>query len=86
MTGNVPHAGAEDLSALARGKLTRILGPVRGERLFAQVLAELHLPGLATPEELHAFGERLSRMGGMEAAVGGLLTVAATLRGARGKA
>ena len=69
---------------LARAKLTRVLGPERGAKIYAEVLAELALDELRTADDLHAFGERLSSRRGFEAAVGSLLAVDAILRGAKG--
>ncbi len=69
---------------LARAKLARVLGPERGAKIYAEVLAELGLDDLRTADDLHAFGERLSSRRGFEAAVGSLLSVDAILRGAKG--
>ncbi len=70
------------LRDLAREKLTRVLGPAKGQRLYEEVLVEAGLAEIVTPDDLYAFSERLSRRGGFEAAVGGMLGVAAVLRGA----
>jgi hypothetical protein len=76
--------GATELNELALGKLTRILGPDRGRRVFDQTLAAVHLTAVRTPEELSVFAATLEKRGGIEAAVAGLLSVAATMRGASG--
>jgi hypothetical protein len=74
--------GDEDLGALALSKLTRVFGPERGARLHREVLREMGIEQLDRPDDLQAFARVLGGRGGMEAAVGGLLGVAATLRGA----
>jgi hypothetical protein len=66
-------------------KLTRVLGPERGHHIYQETLEAVGLTDLRTADELHAFAQRLSSRGGFEAAVGGLLSVAAVLRGARGE-
>jgi hypothetical protein len=73
------------LGELARAKLVKVLGPERGERVFRETLDELALDELATPDQLYAFSERLGTLGGIEAAVGALLGVAAVVRGAAGR-
>lgn len=70
------------LRELALEKLTRVLGAARGRRVYDDVLAEAGLTEVRTPDDLYALSECLSRLGGFEAAVGGLLGVAAVLRGA----
>jgi hypothetical protein len=77
-----PAVAADDLSALALAKLSRVLGPERGGRVFAETLAAARMTTLSTADDLYAFAEHLSRRGGIEAAVGGLLSVAAVIRGA----
>lgn len=75
-------AAADDLAALALAKLSRVLGPDRGARVFAETLDTARMTTLSSADELYAFAEQLSRRGGIEAAVGGLLSVAAVIRGA----
>jgi len=74
------------LEALARTKLSRVLGPEPGARVFAEVLAAARLSRIATPDDLYAFSEALSGRGGFEAAVGAMLGVTAVLRGASARA
>jgi hypothetical protein len=83
----VPHRAlsTEPLGDLARGKLVRILGPEQGERVFAETLVAMQLESLESADQLYAFSERLVARGGMEAAVGALLGVAAVMRGAAGR-
>ncbi len=76
-------AGREDFSALALSKLTRILGDQRGAWLYDQIVASMKVDRLSTPEDLYAFAAHLSARGGMDGAVGGMLSVAAVLRGAK---
>lgn len=70
------------LSELALDKLTRVLGDEKGRRVYGAVLLEAGLREIRTANDLYLFSERLSRHGGFEAAVGGMLGVAAVLRGA----
>jgi hypothetical protein len=84
---SLSHTVAADwgeLAELARSKLAKVLGPERGARVLESTLADLALPSIATPDQLYALSERLVAMGGMEAAVGALLGVAAVIRGAAG--
>lgn len=77
-------ANRSELDELARSKLVKVLGPERGPRVLGIALAGLSLASIATPDDLYAVSERLVAMGGMEAAVGALLGVAAVIRGAAG--
>jgi hypothetical protein len=65
-------------------KLTRVLGRERALRIYRDTLAGAGLADIRTADDLHAFGQHLSTCGGFEAAVGGMLSVAALLRGATG--
>lgn len=80
-----PPAVPESLAALARDKLARVLGEGNGHRVFGETLAAMKLDDLRSADELYAFGEHLTARGGFEAAVGRLLSVAAVMRGAKGK-
>ncbi|MEO7329870.1 MAG: hypothetical protein ABI193_14930 [Minicystis sp.] len=71
-------------SELALSKLTHVLGDERGRRVFHETLIRSGLTDLRTADDLFAFAQHLSRSTGFEAAVGGLLSVAALLRGAVG--
>lgn len=75
-------AQAPELEELAMGKLTRVLGHTGGRRVFDETLAEVGLGQITTADELYVFAGALSRRSGFEAAVGGLLSVAAVMRGA----
>lgn len=74
----------EELAAIARGKLARVLGEAQGHRVFDETLAHMGIDGFRTADQLYAFGERLVLRGGIEAAVGRLVCVAAVVRGAAG--
>ena len=76
---------APTYATFAQEKLTRVLGRDRAQRIYQDTLAEAGLADLRTADDLHAFGQQLSRSAGFEAAVGGLLSVAAIIRGARGR-
>ena len=71
------------LATFARGKLVRVLGEVQGARAYDQALSGAKLTAIETPEDLRLFAEMLSTQGGMTAAVGSILSVAAVLRGAK---
>ena len=70
------------LERFAFEKLTRVLGATHGRGVFDETLAAAGLTAIRTPDDLYAFGARLSKRSGFEAAIGSLLTVAAVLRGA----
>jgi hypothetical protein len=76
-----PAPPAQDLSEVAREKLRRVLGEAQGERVFVETLKSMKVDALASPDALYEFGERVARRGGIEAAVGRLLCVAAVVRG-----
>lgn len=78
-----PVSGSATPAALgdvALEKLVKVMGPVTGRRLFDDALAALALRAIDTPQQLYALGEHLS--GRQSMAVGGLICVAAVLRGA----
>ena len=74
------HAATE-LRRFALAKMANILGPERARQLLDRLLEELAIE-LRTPQELLHLSERMSQLGGFEAAVGAMLGVAAVLRGA----
>ncbi len=74
-----------ELESLALGKLTRVLGEQRGRRLFEETLQQVGLAAVRTADHLYAIGAALSKRGGIEGAVGGLISVAAVMRGAAGR-
>jgi hypothetical protein len=74
---------SESLEKLARTKLANVLGEARAQRIYGETIASLGMRELRTADDLYAFGELLATRGGFEAAVGGLLSVAAVVRGAQ---
>ena len=70
-----------ELRRFALGKMANVLGPERARQLLDRLLAELGVE-LTTPQELLLLSERMTQLGGFEAAVGAMLGVAAVLRGA----
>lgn len=71
----------EELEQIALKKMTPVLGAAAARGLMTRVLAEQRI-ALATPQDLYAFGQALSRLDGFEGAVGALVCVAAVMRGA----
>ncbi len=72
---------ASELHGLAFTKMANVLGEERARILLERHLAELGIE-LRTPQDLLRLSESLTQMGGIEAAVGAMLGVAAVLRGA----
>ena len=68
------------LHLLVVEKLTRVFGAARANELLAQVLAELELHEVATPDDLMRVGNALQRRGGFEATAGAMFVVQATMR------
>lgn len=68
-----------DIHALALVKIGKILGPVRARSLVAAFASARGVERLSTPEQLQALGDALVRMGGIERAVGSLLSLQAAL-------
>jgi hypothetical protein len=71
---------------LAQSKLVRVLGPAQAAQVYGETLAAAGLSGIGSADDLYLFAAHLSKRGGFAAAVGGLLSVAAVLRGAAGDA
>jgi hypothetical protein len=71
-----------ELDELALGKLTRVLGESGGQRVFDETLADVGLTKIGSANDLYVFAGALTRRSGFEGAVGGLLSVAAVMRGA----
>lgn len=74
---------ATDWNAVALAKLTNVLGMREGRRLMSEVLDDLGVDELRSPAELHAFAARLHLRGGFAAALGGILSLHATMYGAQ---
>lgn len=70
---------APSVHDVALGRLTRVLGVERGNRLARQILDELGLSELRTPEDLMRFGTALEVLGGYEAAIGAMLRLHARI-------
>lgn len=70
-----------DVQALALAKVGRILGQARARALIQAFLDQQgkDKPALRTTADLHAFGESLGALGGIEQAVGAMLMVQAVL-------
>lgn len=82
MTDSTANVGIS-VETLAREKMSRVLGASRAQKLFAEIMAEIGLAQLSTPENLLVFSRALSRRPAFEGTVGTMLVVAAVLRGAR---
>lgn len=67
---------------LARTKVTKVLGPAEGESVMRSALAEVGLQHLESVDDLHRFSQVVIGRGGFAAAVGAMLALMATLRGA----
>ena len=80
-----PIAPSEDPHFVARERLVRVLGERRGDVVMAEVLAEIGIAHITDADQLYAFAKALVVRGSFAGAVGGLLTVHALLRGARGE-
>ena len=68
---------------LAREKMSRVLGASRAAQLYAQVMTEARLSELRDADDLMRFARALTVRGGFEGSVGAILSVQATIRGAR---
>lgn len=79
--GLSPAPANTDWNAVAITKLATILGPGPGQKLTEETLAAIGLQELRSSEELRRFGEELATKGALAAAIGGMLTLHATLYG-----
>ena len=70
-----------DWTAVARAKLTTVLGEGAAEKLMGEILVELRSKEVTSPVELRRFAELLSARGGIPAAIAGMLRLHATLYG-----
>lgn len=77
-------AQGSEWDRLAREKLTKVLGAPQGEVVMRESLAAAGLAGLRSAEDLHRFALAVSSRGGFAGAVGAMLGLMATLRGASG--
>lgn len=84
MTEGGPRSNTTSWEKIAREKLCSVLGREQGEAVMAQVMKELGLTALATPDDLHRFAQHVARREGFTAAVGALLSLHAVMNGASG--
>lgn len=70
---------APSLHDHALAKLARVFGAERGERVARQILQEIGLSELRTPDDLMRFGAALEALGGYEAAIGAMLRLHARI-------
>lgn len=68
---------------LARAKLERVVGHARAPALVDEILRELQLDNLESPEQLALFGEHLARRGGFLSPLGASLKTQALLHRTR---
>ena len=80
-----PEPRASPWLALAREKLERVLDPERAPVIIDEILGELGLETLDSPEQLALFGERLARRGGFLAPLGTSLQIQAGLHRTRAR-
>jgi hypothetical protein len=64
-------------------KLTNLMGPDRGRRFFDQMLGQLGMNALDTPQDSLRFGEALIEQGGVLASIGRSVKIQAILHGAQ---
>lgn len=82
--GAAVNPEGDALEALAFEKMSRVLGPTRAQQLRTQVMTEAGLTRIADAEDLLRFAKVLMTRSGFEGSVGALLSVQASIRGARG--
>jgi hypothetical protein len=70
--------------AVALEKLCSVLGPEHGALVMAQVMEQMGLPSLETPDDLYRFAQHVAKLEGFTAAVGALLSLHAVMHGASG--
>lgn len=64
-------------------KLINVMGPERGQSYYREILDELGLDELGSPEDSARFGQRLIARGGVLASIGRSIKIQALLHGAR---
>lgn len=84
MTDAAPPSNATSWDKVAREKLCSVLGREHGEAVMAQVMKQLGLTTLATPDDLYRFAQHVAQLDGFTAAVGALLSLHAIMHGASG--
>jgi len=68
--------------AVARAKLTAVLGAAKAEDAMRDTLAKIGRRELRSADDLYLFAEALAEASGFTGTIGGLLTVHALLHGA----
>lgn len=68
-----------DWNAVALAKLTHVLGHVAGSRVMTEILATIGKKELASAADLRTFAGALSAKEGFAGAIGGLLSLHATM-------
>lgn len=76
-----PPSASADVGRIAREKLTKILGDHRAQVLLRRFVEDEGRP-LMTADDLYELGSVLSKMEGIESAVGALLCTRAVMMGA----
>ena len=66
-------------NAVALAKLTNVLGDATGRDLMKEVLLEIGLDQLRSADQLRCFAKALGARKGFAAAVGGILSLHATM-------
>lgn len=77
-----PKPLPNDWHGVAESRLTAVLGPAKGTAALADALQAIGVTRLESASDLHRLAQHLSATGGFASAVGGLLSVHATLYGA----
>ena len=83
MSTSPEHVASSHWIDLAKQKLERVLGPTKAAVTLAEVLQELGLQTLHSPEHLALFGQTLARRGGFLSPLGTSLQTQALMHRAR---
>jgi hypothetical protein len=70
------------LAEIVMTKLVKMMGPQKGEAVFADTLQQLQLTGVANANQMKAVADHLIHRGGLYKMIGHSLMVEALLRGA----
>ena len=73
---------ANDWNGIALAKLTNVLGDETGRRVLEEVMSAIGKKELRSAADLRLFAQTLLTRGGFAGAIGGLLSLHATLHGA----
>ncbi|MBA3500220.1 MAG: hypothetical protein M4D80_09930 [Myxococcota bacterium] len=77
--------GGSPWLTIATEKLERVLGPERAPAIIDEILRELGLDTLESPEQLALFGQRLARRGGFLSPLGASLQIQASMHQTRAR-